>query len=241
MDILIHQIRSQLPRVGGKKLYYMIKPSLNQEGIKLGRDALFDHLRGSGQLIRPRRSYVRTTQSSHRFRIYKNLVEDFQPRRPHQLWVSDITYLRTRQGFCYLALITDASSRKIVGYDISDSLELSGCIRALKMALKQLPSSHELIHHSDRGIQYCSTIYTSLLQENNIRISMAEKGNCYQNATAERVNGILKNEFYLDQKFTSVQQAAKVTQQVIKLYNQMRPHQSLKYSTPQQMHVNLMQ
>jgi len=212
----------------------MIKPLLNQEGIKLGRDALFDHLRRTGQLITPRRSYVQTTQSSHRFRVYKNLAEDFEPSRPHQLWVSDITYLRTRQGFCYLALITDAGSRKIVGYNISDSLELSGCIRALKMALKQLPSSYVLIHHSDRGIQYCSTIYTALLQENNIKISMAEKGNCYQNAMAERVNGILKNEFFLDQKFTSVQQAAKVTQQVIKLYNQMRPHQSLKYSTPQQ-------
>jgi transposase InsO family protein len=215
----------------------MIKPKLMENGIKLGRDALFDHLRRTNQLIHPRRSYVRTTQSSHRFRIYENLTAEFQPLSAHQLWVSDITYLRTRDGFCYLALITDAGSRKIVGFDVSNSLELSGCLNALKMALKQLPAQHRLIHHSDRGIQYCSGIYTGILQHHNIRISMAEKGNCYQNALAERINGILKNEFFLDQKFQSLQQAKYVTQQSIKLYNLIRPHQNLNYSTPQQRHI----
>ena len=202
----------------------------------MGRDLFFDYLRAHGQLIRPRRRYVVTTQSSHRFRIYKNLIQGRVLTGPHQVWVSDITYLRTRKGFCYLSLITDAWSRKIVGYEVSDNLELEGCLKALRRAFKQLPANHKLTHHSDRGIQYCSNVYTSELTKRAVEISMAEKGNCYQNAIAERVNGILKSEFYLDAKFSDLEEAKAATSQSIWLYNCLRPHWNLDFKTPQLMH-----
>lgn len=234
---MVKQIRVQLPRLGGKKLYGMIKPEVEKRGIKIGRDRFFDYLRSTNQLIRPRKRYVVTTQSSHRFRVYKNLIEKRILTGPHQVWVSDITYLRTVDGFCYLSLITDAWSRKIVGYEVSDSLELEGCLKALRMAFKQLPRNHTLIHHSDRGIQYCSRFYTSELKKKGISISMAEKGNCYQNAIAERINGILKTEFYLDVKFDGLAQARCSTKQAIYLYNTLRPHWNLNLKTPQFIHT----
>jgi transposase InsO family protein len=229
---LVHKVGRLLPRVGGKKLFIMIKPELKKRGIKMGRDLFFDHLRTRNLLIRPRRQYAVTTQSSHRFRIYDNLLLNKDLSQCNQAWVSDITYLRTDKGFCYLALVTDGWSRKIIGFDVSDSLELSGCLRALRCALKQLPANHQLIHHSDRGLQYCSNTYTDLLKENNIQISMAEKGNCYQNAIAERVNGILKNEFYLDKKFIDVSQARSATTDAILLDNSYRPSFKTKLSNP---------
>ena len=210
---------------------------MDQKGIKMGRDRFFNYLRGSDQLIRPRRKYVVTTRSHHRFRVYKNLLEGRKLHGANQVWVSDITYLRTCQGFCYLSLITDAFSRKIVGFKVSDTLELQGCLDALKMAIGQLPEDHELIHHSDRGIQYCSNQYTSELKQNRIRISMAEKGNCYQNAVAERVNGILKSEFYLDRKFNNLGEASRTAKKAIGLYNTLRPHMSLKLKTPENVHL----
>jgi len=234
---LVSEIRQLLPRVGGRKLYKMIQSELNTKGIKMGRDLFFNYLRSTDQLVRPRKKYVVTTQSSHRFRVYNNLLEGHLLTGSHQAWVSDITYLRTYKGFCYLALITDGWSRKIVGYDISNSMELSGCLRALHMALKQLPISYELIHHSDRGIQYCSNVYTDKLKTYKIKISMAEKGNCYQNAMAERVNGILKSEFYLDAKFNDIVHAKKSAIQAIQLYNDYRPHLKLNYQTPEQIHL----
>ena len=236
VDQLVQDIRHQLPRVGGKKLFSMIKGKLHKKGIKMGRDLFFDHLRSTGQLIRPRRSYVVTTRSSHRFRTYDNLLEDKLLLGPHQAWVSDITYLRTQEGFCYLSLITDAWSRKIVGYEVSNSLELEGCLKALRMAFKQLPCKHQLIHHSDRGIQYCSNVYTNLLKGRGVKISMAEKGNCYQNALAERVNGILKDEFYLSRKFRDLRHAKSQAKQSIWLYNCLRPHWSLDLKTPDLIH-----
>lgn len=151
---------------------------------------------------------------------------------PNQVWVSDITYIRTVKGFCYLALITDMYSRKIVGYDLSDSLELAGCVRALKKALKQAGKRPPQVHHSDRGIQYCSNLYTHMLKKNNIVISMTEENHCYENAIAERVNGILKDEFYLDQTFDSLQHAKRATKNAINLYNQIRLHVSLDFKTP---------
>lgn len=216
----------------------MIKPELQESGIKMGRDLFFDHLRRYDLLIRPRKQYVVTTQSSHRFRIYDNLLLNRSLTGSNQAWVSDITYLRTEKGFCYLALITDGWSRKIVGFDVSNSLELTGCLRALKSALKQLPAHYQLIHHSDRGFQYCSNTYTDMLKSHRIKISMAEKGNCYQNAIAERVNGILKNEFYLDVKFTDLAHASKAARQAIALYNSYRPHLMLDYQTPDYVHYN---
>ncbi len=233
----VMQVRMELPRVGGRKLHYMLKDELTEQGIKMGRDRFFDWLRAEGLLIRPRKQYVRTTNSNHRFRVYANLIEGKKLTDKNQVWVSDITYLRTGNGFSYLALITDAWSRKIVGYDVSNSLELQGCVRALKMAMKQLPENHGLIHHSDRGIQYCSNVYTEMLRKQQIQISMADKGNCYQNAIAERVNGILKQEFYLDQRFSKLSQAQRATRQAIELYNNIRPHLSIDYLTPEHKHA----
>ena len=158
--------------------------------------------------------------------------------KPDQVWASDITYIRTIKGFCYLALITDMYSRKIVGHDLSDSLELTGCVRALQKALKQSGKRTPQIHHSDRGIQYCSKVYTNILIKKNIKISMTEENHCYENALAERVNGILKDEFYLDQTFDSLQHAKKATKNAIDLYNEIRLHLSLDYHTPNYVHQN---
>ena len=180
----------------------------------------------------------RTTNSLHRFYKYHNIIKDFKASRPNQIWVSDITYIRTIKGFCYLALITDAYSRKIVGYDLSNSLELSGCVRALNKALYKAKNIDRLIHHSDRGIQYCSNGYTQILKRHNIAISMTEDNHCYENALAERINGILKDEFYLDQTFTDVAHAKRATKNAINLYNEIRLHLSLDYKTPNYVHQN---
>jgi transposase InsO family protein len=158
--------------------------------------------------------------------------------KPNQVWVSDITYIRTIKGFCYLALITDMYSRKIVGYDLSDSLELAGCVRALQKALKQSGKRPPQIHHSDRGIQYCSNVYTQIPIRNNIKISMTEDNHCYENALAERVNGILKDEFYLDQTFDGLPHARRAAKNAIKLYNSIRLHLSLDYNTPEMVYTN---
>ena len=180
-----------------------MQPSFKAADLKIGRDYLFDILREHDMLIRRKKATCRTTYSHHRFYKYKNLVKDMEVTRPNQVWVSDITYVRTISGFCYLALITDMYSRKIVGYDMSDSLELAGCLRALKKALKAARPATGLVHHSDRGFQYCSNQYVDELKKHGIQISMTEENHCYENAIAERVNGILKDEFYLDQCFYS--------------------------------------
>ena len=182
-------------------------------------------------LIHRKKYTTRTTNSLHRFYKYKNIIKDTQITKSNQVWVSDITYIRTIKGFCYLALITDMYSRKIVGYDLSDSLVLAGCVRALQKALEQFRQGPPQIYHSDRGIQYCSNRYTQILIRKNIKISMTEDNHCYENAIAERVNGILKDEFYLDQIFDSIQQA-KDAQNAIHLYNQIRVHVSLNFKTP---------
>ena len=174
----------------------------------------------------------------HRFYKYKNIIKELKVSRANQVWVSDITYIRTVKGFCYLALITDMHSRKIVGYDISNSLELKGCVRALNKAIYQANDIKGLIHHSDRGFQYCSTTYTQILQKNKIQISMTEDNHCYENALAERVNGILKDEFYLDQTFTDLDHAKRAAKNAIKLYNEIRLHLSLDYQTPNAVHQN---
>ena len=234
---LVRPIRQIMPRLGGRKLHFLIKESLQEKALKVGRDRFFQWLKDQDLLVRRKRSYVVTTQSRHRFWVHKNLTEDFIPRRANELWVSDITYLRTLQGFCYLALITDAYSRKIVGYDISDSLELEGCLRALRAATQTASNLNQLIHHSDRGIQYCSNQYTELLQRKGIKISMAAKGDCYENALAERVNGILKDEFNLDLTFKNKAQAIKAVHQSIYIYNQHRPHWSIDLKTPNVKHA----
>ena len=210
--------------------------SLNQDfekqQLKVGRDTLFNVLRKNQMLTLRKKYSCRTTNSYHRFYKYNNIIKNVEVNRPNQVWASDITYIRTVKGFCYLALITDMYSRKIVGFDLSDSLELKGFVRALNKAVYQAKNIKGLIHHSDRGIQYCSNIYTQILKRKKIGISMTEENHCYENAMAERVNGILKDEFYMDQTFTSTAHAKRAVKSAIKLYNEIRLHLSLDYKTP---------
>ena len=213
-----------------------LKNEFQNNNLKIGRDQLFRILRENDLLVRRKKYASRTTNSYHRFYKYNNIIKDLEINRSNQVWVSDITYIRTINGFCYLALITDMYSRKIVGYDLSDSLELNGCVRALNKAIYQAKNTKGIIHHSDRGIQYCSNQYTQILKRKKMEISMTEENHCYENAMAERVNGILKDEFYLDQTFTSMNQAKTATKNAIKLYNNKRLHLSLDYKTPNYVH-----
>ncbi len=215
-----------------RKLVKSLSNEFTKAKLKVGRDTLFNVLRKHKMLTLRKKHRMRTTNSHHRFYKYSNIIKDIEVTKPNQVWVSDITYIRTVKGFCYLALITDMYSRRIVGYDLSDSLELNGCVRALNKAIYQTKNVKQLIHHSDRGIQYCSNVYTQILKRKKIDISMTEENHCYENAMAERVNGILKDEFYLDQTFTNVQQAKRAAKNAINLYNEIRLHLSLDYKTP---------
>ncbi len=220
-----------------RKLTKSLDIDFNKANIKVGRDTLFNVLRKYQMLTLRKKTSARTTNSYHRFYKYNNIIKDVKVIRSNQVWVSDITYIRTIKGFCYLALITDVHSRKIVGYDLSDSLELKGCVRALNKAIYQAKDINELIHHSDRGIQYCSNVYTQILKKKKIDISMIEENHCYENAMAERVNGILKDEFYLDQTFDNVAHAKRATKNAINLYNEIRLHLSLDYKTPNMVYL----
>jgi putative transposase len=235
---IVKKRRKSLPREGVRKLMKSLNNDFEKQHLKVGRDTLFKVLREHKMLTLRKKYSARTTNSYHRFYKYNNIIKDVEVNRSNQVWVSDITYIRTVKGFCYLALITDMYSRKIVGYDISDSLELGGCVRALNKALYQAKSINGLIHHSDRGIQYCSNIYTQILKRKKIDISMTEENHCYENALAERVNGILKDEFYLDQTFTNVAHAKRATKSAIKLYNEIRLHLSLDFKTPNMVYNN---
>ena len=230
-------IRKRQPMLGGRKLLIMLKPIFKELNIEIGRDRFFNLLRKNNLLVQKRKKYVRTTQSYHRFKIYRNLIKSIKIDCPNQVYVADITYLRTLEGFCYLALITDAYSRKIVGYDVSQSLNIDGSIRTLKMALKGVKKPNELIHHSDRGIQYCSHDYVNILKDKNVKISMTEENHVYENALAERVNGILKTEFMLGETLSSFEIAKELVRESIKIYNEERPHMSINYLTPQHKHA----
>ena len=233
----VRVIRRRQPKIGTRKLYFKLKPVLLEMGYKFGRDQLFNLLRRENLLIQRRRKYVKTTNSRHRFLKYGNLLKELEISRSNQVYVSDITYIRTIKGFGYLSLITDASSRKIVGYNLSRDLGIKGCMRALRMALRQVPKGIDLIHHSDRGIQYCSYDYTDLLKKHGVRISMTEQDHVYENALAERVNGILKEEFLLGETLASYEIAQSMVKESIQIYNQERPHLSLNYETPEQRHA----
>jgi putative transposase len=235
---LVKEERKDQPRVGTRKLLEALHPSFETAHIKVGRDSLFDILRGENMLVRRKKASCKTTNSYHHFHKYGNLVKDMEITAPNQVWVADITYIRTVKGFCYLALLTDLFSRKIVGYDISDTLELTGCLRALQQALRQARPAAGLVHHSDRGIQYCSKQYVNELKKHKVSISMTEENHCYENAVAERVNGILKDEFYLDQCFFSTENAKVATKSAITLYNNKRLHLSLGYKTPNMVFEN---
>ncbi len=227
--------RRMLPRLGTRKLYHLHRETFR--GLKIGRDALFELLREQDLLIARKRSKRRTTDSRHGLLTYQNLTKDHQPTSPNRIWVAEITYVETIEGFRYVALITDAYSRKIVGYDLSASLSIAGSLRALKMALSEVGDARGLIHHSDRGVQYCSHAYVEVLAGHRARVSMAEVGNPYENAMAERVNGILKGEFFLDGLFATEAQARAALREAVWLYNERRPHLSLDYRTPSQVHA----
>jgi len=229
---IVSEKRKSLPREGVRKLKKSLDNEFTKANLKIGRDTLFNVLRKYNMLTLRKKTSARTTNSYHRFYKYNNIIKDMEVTKPNQVWVSDITYIRTIKGFCYLALITDMHSRKIIGYDLSDSLELNGCVRALNKAIYQAKNIKGLIHHSDRAIQYCSNVYTQILKRKKIDISMTEENHCYENAMAERVNGILKDEFYLDQTFDNVAHAKRAAKSAINLYNEVRLHVSLDYKTP---------
>lgn len=226
------ELRRVMPRLGTRKLHYL----LGKNNISIGRDRLFELLRQQGLLVIKRKKYTVTTYSKHWLRKYPNLVKDMALNRPEQLWVADITYIESKQSNLYLHLITDAYSKRIVGYELCNNMEASSTLKALQMAVKNRQYKYPLIHHSDRGLQYCSKLYTSYLMENNIAISMTESGSPYENAVAERVNGILKDEFGLSQKMADLEDALIQTKQSILAYNQHRPHLSCCMLTPMQMH-----
>ena len=231
---LVYGIRSTMPRLGTRKLYYLLHDSLKE--LNVGRDKLFSILRANHLLIKPKRNYRITTNSHHRFRKHKNVIDGLEINRPEQVWVSDITYIGGRNN-SYLALITDAYSKKIMGYDLSDSLATEGSLRALKMASKQRMYKQEpLIHHSDRGLQYCSNSYQKALKKNKIIPSMTQSYDPYQNAVAERVNGILKQEFLLEEYKVDMPIMKKIVADAVRVYNTKRPHWSCYMQTPEQMH-----
>lgn len=233
----VKEIRADMPRIGTRKLHYLLTDTLAQHGLDIGRDKLFDLLSDYGMLVRRRkRKKTYTTDSNHPFRKYPNMIRELVPTAANQLWVSDITYIALTGQFCYLSLVTDAYSRKIVGYCLYPTLEKEGPLSALRMALTQLGRHSTLIHHSDRGLQYCCGDYTSMLVSNGIGISMTEKGDPYENAIAERVNGILKHEFDIIQRFKSLEEAECAICKAIQTYNGQRPHSSCNYLTPDEAH-----
>jgi len=232
---LVQNIRNSMRRIGGKKLYHILRVRLRELGV--GRDKFFDILRANKLLIQPRKRYHITTDSHHRFKKHKNLIKDMEYSRPEEVWVSDITYIGDKDTPQYLSLVTDAYSKKIVGYNVSNSLCTNGAASALKMALSnRIYKSEKLIHHSDRGVQYCSTMYQSILKQNRIQCSMTEQYDPYENAIAERVNGILKQEFLLGIKLKDIELMNQLVRESIVIYNQMRPHESCHMRTPEKMH-----
>jgi transposase InsO family protein len=236
------KIRKNHRHIGGRKLYELLQPFLLEHQIKMGRDRLFDVLSDNYLLVRRKKKQTITTNSFHRFKKYPNLIRNFVPTAPCQLWVSDITYWRIKKDFVYISFITDAYSRKIVGYHLGDSLQTSETIQALEMAISSLSEENkkslQLIHHSDRGTQYCSNEYVKLLENNSIGISMTENGDPLENAIAERVNGIIKEEYLNDYQVDNIMEAADLLNTVIKLYNNERPHMSIGNLTPNQVHKN---
>jgi putative transposase len=239
-DVILQEvinIRKDLPRLGTRKLHFVIQNKLISHQISFGRDYLFDLLSEHKLLIRQRKRKAITTDSRHWMRKYSNLVKGLEITRPEQVWVSDITYIRLTNQWGYLSLITDAYSRKIMGYCFRQDLVAEGCIEALKMALNNRFYNQSIIHHSDRGSQYCSHNYVDLLLKNNIAISMTENGDPYENALAERMNGIIKTEFNLYSSLLGFEQTRNKISKSIKSYNELRPHASCDYLTPNQAHL----
>ncbi|MFO7903409.1 MAG: IS3 family transposase [Pirellulaceae bacterium] len=234
---LIARERALQPHLGGRKLLHMLRAELAAAGVKIGRDRFFEVLRRHDLLVKRKSRSVRTTDSRHGFRAYENLLRDVELTYVHQAWMSDITYIRTDEGFLYLSLVMDGYSRAIVGFDCSDTLEREGALRALDQALSQRPCGVETIHHSDRGSQYCCGDYVERLAAAGVSISMTQEHHCYENAHAERLNGILKQEYGLGGGFRTKAQAVRAVNEAVRLYNRRRPHQALGYRTPQSVHA----
>lgn len=234
----VRQVRLRQPRVGTRKLHYLLQGQ-DDGGLKVGRDRLFQILAEHRLLVPPRRAYHKTTHSFHRFYRHPNLLksgpEQVTPVAPEQVWVADITYLPARSGPLYLSLVTDAYSRKIVGHHVHEGMHAESVAMAFKKALKQRCGDGELIHHSDRGVQYCSGLYQSLHERYGVKCSMTDGYDCYQNALAERVNGILKGELLL-QSPQDLTQAREMVREAVDIYNAERPHHALKYRTPDAVH-----
>ena len=234
---LVKAEREQQPRLGVRKLYHLIGPELRAAGVKLGRDRLFVELGKVGWLVERKLSeWPKTTQVDPNLPVFKNLIKRCPTSGPNQVWVADITYIRTQEAFMYLGLITDRWSRKIVGYHLGETLETEQVLKALAMALKGLKGAARPIHHSDRGCQYASHAYVYAVQKAGLAMSMTEKNHSAENALAERVNGILKREYWLDANFENRQQARQATWHGIRMYNTRRPHTALKLATPEQVH-----
>ncbi|MGX1084168.1 putative transposase [Pseudomonas sp. AP3_22 TE3818] len=235
----VQKIRVRQPCIGTRKLHSMMHEQREQRELHVGRDRLFAVLRESRQLVHRKRAYHKTTDSHHRFRRHPNLLkpspEQIIANGPEQVWVADITYLPTRDGVAYLSLVTDAFSRKIVGYHVHENLHTNSVVQAFRMALKRRRSGQKLVHHSDRGAQYCSALYQEVHAKHGITCSMTDGYDCYQNALAERVNGILKTEFLIHRP-ADLAQATQMVQEAVTIYNQERPHLSLKYKTPDAVH-----
>ena len=232
---MIAEVRRSMPRIGTRKLYFLLETKL--KAFKIGRDKFFDILRANHLLIQPKRCYHITTDSHHRFRKYKNLLLEMSINRPEQVWVSDITYIGKREKPCYLSLVTDAYSKKIMGYYVADNMDTESSVQALKMAVRNRKyRDASLIHHSDRGVQYCAENYQKVLRKNDIQSSMTNNGDPYENAVAERVNGILKQEFIIDTYHADLGIMRQIVKEAIDIYNNQRPHYSNYMLTPMQMH-----
>jgi len=233
---LIRRERCRHPRLGARKLRHVLAGELKRAEVQIGRDGFFALLARHDLLIERRGRVARTTDSWHGFGVYPNLAKDLILAGSHQLLVSDITYIRTLEGFMFLSLVMDLFSRVIVGYDSSDSLEMEGALRALSMAQKQLPAASQTMHHSDRGSQYCCQAYVAQLKERQMTISMTEDNHCYENAHAERLNGILKQEYGLGETFAQKCQVSVAVKEAVNLYNHWRPHGALGNRTPMEVH-----
>ena len=234
---LVQRERQQQPRLGGRKLRHVLGKPLQEAGVKVGRDRFFEVLKRAGLLVAAKPRAKRTTQSRHSLPVYGNLLKGVELKGPNEAWVSDLTYVRTMEGFVYLAVIMDAWSRKVVGVHVGDSLESEGCQAALREALAGLPEGKHPLHHSDRGCQYCCHGYVEMLREAGMAVSMTEELHCYENAQAERVIGILKGEYELDQTFVTKEQVRRVVPEVVWMYNERRPHLALGYEVPSRVHA----
>jgi transposase InsO family protein len=229
--------RKHQPRIGTRKLHNMFRGTLREAGVKMGRDRMFEVLRERELLVPALAAeYPKTTHSQHALPVFTNRIKELEVSRPNEVWVGDLTYLRTREGFLYLALLTDKKSRKIVGYHCGDTLEAEGCVKALEMALKDLPAGAQPIHHSDRGCQYCCHQYVERVLAAGLSVSMTEQDHCAENALAERMNGILKSEYALGSEFCGKEVARRAAAQAVHLYNTRRPHTALGYRRPAEVH-----